>query len=112
MTHDEIAKLDAAQLRLAIAEEYGWKDMQMVYPEDPEYYAWHAEKWVRVPDWPRDIAAAWDLVEEVRAAGGAIYIDCLEDWRCLIEHNYEYYDYTDPSALIAICRAWLMWKQT
>lgn len=66
-------------------------------------------------DYEHSIAAAWELVEEMRDKGA-----CVEmgngwgdpDWRVriMIEGSYRY-AYGDTAPL-AICRAWLMWKQT
>jgi hypothetical protein len=120
MTKDEIMAMDADALRLAIAEAQGWKRI-----ETASYFT--AECWrdpddldfVYLPDWPADIAAAWELVEEMDKAYfsltrtndthwapapfGKIHWEC----RFYAPQKGEMFGDTAP---LAICRAWLVWK--
>lgn len=63
-------ELTNEELRKKIATERGWTNLYMMafagtvipYGDDPDnHYASRP-----IPNWPEDIAAAWELVEEVR----------------------------------------------
>lgn len=131
MTHDEIAQLDDDGLRLEVARAKGWvvckmrKNSSIAYPvlerelEDPVYYAEPSDRivWGSFPDWPRDIAAAWELVEEAQAKPHECYFEISHTpaiphkgkpcWHVELGGVRGYGD----TAPLAICRAWLMWKQ-
>jgi hypothetical protein len=115
LTSDEIMAMDADQLRLAIAKETG-------FIKDGHYWRITNDTFKRLvylPDWPRDIAAAWGLVEELRTA---FFSTHLIGW----DHQDKYYVICHPrqghgenlpdlegqgaTVPLAICRAWLIWK--
>lgn len=77
----------------------------------------------RIPDWPRDIAAAWELVKEAECQGVGFNLaneKFLEDGR--IEYEATFYDpwggplateyqISAPTAPEAISRAYFAWKE-
>jgi len=110
MTRDEIMAMDGDALRLAVAKALGWRRVYKgsgfivsLSPKGEEEL---------LPDWPRDIAAAWELMEEMRNAelNVTIYHAVgVDGWIVSLDYmdNFAYYGETAP---IAICRAWLAWK--
>jgi len=66
------------------------------------------------PNWPEDIAAAWELVEDSQAKPHELYFDieaiiCVSNkWRATVG----YYSRIGLTAPLAICRAWLAWKRS
>ena len=146
MTHDEIAQLDAAQLRLEVARVKGWTFWDSldhlgpwVRHTDPReaYYAggiplnkcetpdankitWDDEN---DPNWPADIAAAMGLFLElplprrIHQEDGTFYVLCGgRSYGPSTDMEMDFYAEVDeegePNALcVAICRAYLMWKQ-
>ena len=125
MTHDEIAQLDAAGLRLEVARVKGFIDNrefcenEFLGPDNEWYYLESEYEADRiVPNWPADIAAAWELVEEMRAAGQLVIIKLWPEpaeffsIEILWKRDKDGYVQTKgDTAPLAICRAWLMWKQ-
>lgn len=116
MTRDEIMAMDAAQLRLAIARAKGWErflslDGHML-GRSPDG-TWFDS----VPDWPNDISAAWELVEEMGKSCKVhvSYYAFDTKWYCSTIRVDEIDDVLiffakDDTAPLAICRAWLLWK--
>lgn len=155
MTHtrDEILAMDAAQLRLAIAEAKGldtgshdtheWHkepggDIDLyAYSSDPhsgpycdrcgysfctgcneDGYNDYLPCTAYHPDWATSIPAAWRLVEEMRDAGQLVIIKLWPDKSFIfsIEILWKndsdgYVQTVSDTAPLAICRAWLMWKE-
>lgn len=67
--------------------------------------------WRIVPDYPRSIAAAWELVEEI---GDEIYLHRENNiWQCgqFIDGAGEIFYAEGETAPIVISRAWLLWKE-
>lgn len=79
-----------------------------------------------VPDWPNDIAAAWALAEEAGFVIGPEYsggFDSIRvgwavysDWMVAADDTYSMPGSSkalavEETAPLAICRAWLMWKE-
>ena len=82
-----------------------------------------------IPDWPTDIRAAWELVEEMYAANTHVEISCRfksnvdteinngnyfnDCWRVNFS-EFGHWDrvnfFTADTAARAICLAWLKWK--
>ena len=62
-----------------------------------------------IPDWPNNIKAAWGLVEEMGAGVNIRHVvDTYGDkWHC--SFNLPLW-YSDDTAPLAICRAYLAWK--
>lgn len=138
MTRDEILNLTPEQLRVEIARRKGWKFWRdpnyrdgecTVFPPELDYsdcspygYLVDPSKMdsivfeINTQDWTTDIAAAWELVEEMIENGeapGELIISWYEDkkWYCQsADRKVENYAYADTAPL-AICRAWLMWRK-
>lgn len=74
------------------------------------------------PDWPRDIAAAWELVEEISKTDYFIKISSPQETggKWLVKIDQKGWGDNNPpppggwwfgmTAPEAICRAWLAWK--
>lgn len=124
-TRDEILAMDAAQLRLAIAEEKGWVRqygrMDSASSREHEYFFMpDGRKSLYPPDWTSEISWAWELVEELRQN---FFSTELIEW----DHTKTVYVVCHPrqghgenlpeleafaeTAPLAIARAWLMWKE-
>ncbi len=110
MNRDEINALDENALRLEVARVLGWK---LYHFENPLKWntSWYKfckpgiiptagdgdameERPLREekllvfalsPDWTRDIAAAWELVEEMRITHRVNLIDLGDRWQCSAE---------------------------
>jgi hypothetical protein len=145
LTRDEIENMTAQELRTAIANAKGWSIYH--YDKAPAascyYLLWDAEGdainpnyrenerkteaecWEKdCPNWPADIAAAWELVEEIAAS----------DYFCrvttpagpgqpyLVKIDRKGWGDNNPpppggwwqadTALLVICRAYLAWKSS
>jgi hypothetical protein len=136
MTRDEIMALTPEQLRVEIAKAKGWTYKQES-PDIENYFCrlvgnksgwWNKsgqDEWICAychepfPDWPTDISAAWELVEEVQKDDSCwlvITTNGNEKFACSI-HETTSEDGTtecyanESTAPLAICRAWLLWKQ-
>lgn len=70
----------------------------------------------KLPNWPADISAAWKLVEEMHEKGYGVNIYARDGvYSCEItspDHMCKqlFYEFADTAPL-AICRAYLKWKQ-
>lgn len=103
MTYDE--------LRIKIATLKGWTEIND--PVDGEAkrpngeYAYSGV----IPNWPGDISAAWELVEEMIANRKRPKIDRVaeSEWRVSVDHNYCVV--YDESPARAICLAYIAWKE-
>jgi hypothetical protein len=124
-----MSEMTPTELRLAIAKAKGIpiataRTHDFKHGYGPERIV-NAVTGKSVPDWPADIAAAWELVEEgefiigpeyaggydMRQIGWSVY----ECWVCAADdvnsengHGRELA--IAETAAIAICRAWLAWK--
>jgi hypothetical protein len=70
-----------------------------------------------IPNWPADIAAAWELVEEIIADGRQVLLYCDRyNYVCkILEHRFGgkmLFVSEADTAPLAICRAWLAWKES
>lgn len=113
MTHDEIAQLDAAGLRLEVARVKGWKRTDLFPGAWQSTFNGFVIADEELTDWPADIRAAWELVEEMVSAGWDVTIDPGQritvvsiSARC----GCNYTGMGDTAPLV-ICRAYLMYKQ-
>jgi hypothetical protein len=137
MTNEEIMKLTPEELRLEIAQAKGWgevrkndsgewrqapgygdlADYQPDYLGVPPDSGWGGGHSEGLPNWPADIAAAWELVEEMIENGeapGEFIMSWYEEkkWYCQSpDRHLQNYTYADTAPL-AICRAYLLWKAT
>ena len=139
MTHDEIAQLDAAQLRLEVAKAKGYIDNrqfcenEFLGPDNEWYYLESEYSSDRIlPNWPADIAAAMGLIVEMRDAGYLVIVKAwpVENWqfsspalkeflrgRVSVEvmskqaDNEVYFHGGGTTIEEAACRAYLMLKQ-
>jgi hypothetical protein len=126
------------ELRLKIAELKGWTFAQ-VSPDTSKHFCringnsagwWNkagSEEWICAscsdpfPDWPVDIAAAWELVEEMKQGVTGVFVDwCINDmlspfkWFCGVPKNdsKEWITGRDSdTAPRAICHTWIAWKE-
>jgi hypothetical protein len=72
-----------------------------------------------IPAWDEDIAAAFELVEEMRAAGFEIIIinyNLAEGWTVSAQKHTRFDDIIEYSASDAelpgaICKVWIAWKE-
>jgi len=127
MTKEEIFSATARQLRVMVAEALGWTwvtNTDYVWMESPGV-VWDIESRALnehrrcerpeefddfavsiVPDWPNDIAVAWQLIIDSHSKGWLIGIDNDEGkWNCWI-CGHTVFEQITPE--IAICRAWLL----
>ena len=127
MTRDEIMKLTPDELRAEIAKrrgyelKHGFLDEVCINPKD--YWVTPAGRLTSVlPDWTTDIAAAWELVEEmitpkdeslaaILASHRPYIIWNGEDWIYLVSGDESDEQVARGTTLpLAISRAWLIWK--
>lgn len=110
------------ELRLQIAKAKGWKSefgkMDKASSKDHEFFIKpDGTLSMYPPDWPRDIAAAWELVGDLTQVQVRIEWELDENgtpcWRCLTCNEAKNYwtIYTGTTAPEAICHAWLEWKK-
>jgi hypothetical protein len=101
------------ELRVMIAEKRGWTKVRMTKILGLRGHVPQHDWDDALPDWPRDIAAAWELVEEMRAARVVFnftYIGYASRWYCeLAGGRYAKGGDTAPEA---ISRAYLQWKES
>ena len=74
------------------------------------------------PNWPESIADAWELVEEMKQIGGAVcvewtipFIDAPFSWWCganVPKNENKWYSGRDQTAPLAICLAYIAWKES
>ncbi|MFA6204329.1 MAG: hypothetical protein WC710_14220 [Gallionella sp.] len=129
MNRDEIMAMDADALRLAIAEAKGWTEidkgdgnLNKPFGRNPNAKYPTIMGIQYLPDYSRDIAAAWGLVEDARKRGARLVMnDTAAQYRAafITENVNMVQEFTMPSvkywsweeaAPLAICRAWLLWK--
>ena len=75
--------------------------------------------WRLERDWTTDIVAAWRLVEEMKDYEPGIYFNS-GGWWCEVRSElreaeaagWMSIDGNDPTAPLAICRAYVQWKRT
>ena len=115
------------ELRRKIAEVNGW-----IVQESPTelWYLDEIARWQIVPNWPVNIADAWELVEEMRESGYVFDLRARREQNIVMEgENYNHDRWscechpfgtittkaileTADTAPRAICLAWLEWKLT
>jgi hypothetical protein len=131
LTRDDIMAMAPHELLVAIARAKGWTYIHpklltgyppdsIIPPEEQLPPIWPPRlSCHRPPDWPRDIAAAWELVEEMRPNFYQIDIICWDhnnEWcvQCNPRHGHD--EIIVPTygkgatAPLAISRAYLLWK--
>jgi hypothetical protein len=118
------------ELRLKIAEQYGWVNIREDLLGNGLYGFLPNEKPSFIPDWPRDIAAAWELVEDMCLSGdglpglifksGAIPKEpgktaWVFELRLLVQGVYKFNRDeilgVGATPAEAICRAFLAWRE-
>ena len=116
------------EIRLKIAELKGWRvyDVNLDYRVE-KYMGTSPEGvfYAVLPDWPTDIAAAWEMVEEIKAAGIWFMMGnpdfnpdaaMVHGWWAKLylpdddTGGIEIEQVADTAAR-AICLAWLTWKE-
>ena len=122
MDREQIEKMTAEELRLAIAKAKGWKEVYgKMYESTPmEHVYWtrpDGNRTLYPDDWAGYISAAWDLVEEMGHMRWSITIENMpskpQEVVCrafmpFIPGRINGYGETAP---LAICRCWLAWKR-
>ena len=118
-------EMDATEIEREIAERKGWRYVVISHQyyvaqdktlgEGVPIYGYVLNGGISYPpDWPASIAAAWELVEDAQAEPDRRYFEITKTivvssmWHAYIGGNY----YSDPSAPLAICKAWLTWKRS
>jgi hypothetical protein len=116
-TRDSIMAMTPAELREAIAKAKGYVNVHEGYNDTlrgiklPNNY-----KAVEIANWPENISAAWKLFEEMPHPEiyHGTYINGANYWRCACgkwDYGEPEYECEADTAPLAICRAWLMWKE-
>jgi len=128
-TRDSIMAMTPEQLREAIAKAKGWRCIVVDHGDFSRTIWWDKPDGTSaptLPDWPTNIANAWELVDEIRASGCELRIDTDRNgggadiysvaimkfrgdgrgtgWTQVVEAEA-------PTAPFAISRCWLMWKE-
>lgn len=103
---------------LALAAGHGTVDRDAVRVDEPDA---KSARHYRCPDFPRDIAAAWGLVEEINEAGYPVALLNLPapfvggkpfcEAKVYDKSHTEMMFHQAATAPEAICRAWLAWKE-
>ena len=121
-----MSELTNKELRILIAKAKGWE-----FVRGSTYYGHKTFLVVRrsddtieiisdCPDWPTDIAAAWELVEEMRPYFFRIDVMCWDhtgNWAVLCNPRHGHDEHVIPTlgdadtAPRAICLAWLQWRK-
>lgn len=122
MNREQIMKLTVEEMRLEIIKAKGWKktgvtrfvirkpgNNQMFI--DDVYSLSDGTSKILFPNWPTDIAAAWELEVEIPEVDQAFYSQRLGE---IIDPNKDnclrWWDLIHATAEQR-CRAWLMWKE-
>lgn len=101
---------------------------EVMYPDDrgdcPGLEMFVDGAWISVPDWPRSIAAAWELITEAEGAGvgfdlcdvvytqpSNVYFYEATFFDPIGGPNSKRYEARCSTVPEAICRAWLAWKE-
>ena len=115
MTQKPVEEMTAEELREEIARLRGWTDTDrpLVHWKTPPSHP----RWAWVPNWPSDIAAAWQLVEEIEKECHAVSMErgSKKQWDCVIlpeEVQETWVVGEGDTAPLAICRAYVAWKRT
>lgn len=124
LTRDEIHALSDPELRKTIAEElgyilmHGYMDEASINPKDYWVTPPKGRLTSVLPNWPADIADAWELVEDMLDNNMSFSLlnlisvpdRYLMDIRQRGSARILLYT-TAPTAPRAICEAWLIWSQ-
>lgn len=121
MTRDEILNLTPEQLRVEIARRKGYTvgvgrmDRASIY-STKWYQAPNGIRTTVIPDWPNDIAAAWELLEEASdyliSSTSSLDIGRVYSVRIFGRRVDSHISTTNTDTLpVKICRAWLMWRK-
>lgn len=122
---NRINEMNAQELQDEVIEKLGYcMDSQGIwYKHDKNYKDMPLSKgqffgsYYNIPYYPSDIAAAWELVEEMKNNKCYVYLNYhpTPKWECKIKDtdsfDYGWHEGTADTAPIAICRAWLKWKR-
>ena len=117
-TRDEIMAMSADELRIEIAKKEGFSNFDdrfsdgegVLLAKSPNSYNDH------VPDYPHDIAAAWELVEEMARNGMLVTFQISRNVVSILVNTpifdgSETIRVNDISASTTISRAWLIWSE-
>ncbi len=127
-----IDEMSAEELRLAIARAKGWFVMEWINYNDAfslinpaqtrgsniypsREAAWSSMDECHVPNWSTSIAAAWELIDQIPPEWFVSVDRDGKRWLCMIGSNKsseEYYSGEGTTAPVAICKAWLAWKES
>ena len=111
MTIDEMPA--GREMDVLVAELMGWTNLYNRFGNEMGYrpLATHSSF---IPDYSADIAAAWEVIEKLHAAGRFMCLDALgfdgEKWRCFFawtqieKQQYPWIGEADTAPL-AVCRA-------
>jgi hypothetical protein len=115
-------KIELDELRLKIA----LKKFTKIRKYEDRWTGQHdTEEWGEtrdnIPNWPRDIAAAWELVEEMRRAGYPVALMAIpEEYERHNMHEAKVYRKDCAKSLVyeygaspaeAICNAYISWRE-
>ena len=127
LTHNKIMAMAPNELLEEIAKKHGWYaqpafDRRFIPARgnimyDDIYYRTPEKVFESpvIPDYPRDIAAAWELVEEIKNQCPIFKLQGFKDGEFVFDIQDEHFTSlawaTGETAPLAICRAWLIWKE-
>lgn len=131
MTRDEILSLTPERLRAEIAKRKGYvigsgpMDSAAKYSGCKWWTAPDGRRTSVIPDWTSDITAAWELVEEMNNSEEGLSdlwygtvcgkLGWIYTFRFYFMGAYKHgateLIASSDTAPLAICRAWLMWKE-
>ncbi len=119
-TKDQIMAMTAYQLNRAIAEAKGWRllitgsEVKIGKTVHKPPTGWFDRNGARaeLPEWSRDIAAAWKLVEEMINNNERPQFCWNGDEWVFVSVRFENWDNhaRGETAPLALSRAWLLWK--
>ena len=127
MTRDEILQMTPEELRVEIALRKGWLARSSSSPSGPFWWTPPNENGHRKsstsdvpPSWPASIADAWELVEEIGAAGASVQIVQIIHGEGRVSYAVaivtpdepfmDSYDSEGETAALALSSSWLLWK--
>jgi len=116
ITREQILEMTPDELREEIARRHGWERLPF-----PAYPHWQrptkngVETTLDIPDYPNDIAAAWSLLEEMAKSNAILKLTIYRGKQFIVDIQDRHYVtltwMEGETAPLAICRAWLMWKE-
>lgn len=126
LTWDDISAMTNEKLRIAIALRNGWEkcarhdDSVMLVKKDAFLFGDIADDGRKinlfgnvVPDWTGNLDTAFDLLNKALANDETMKVEITsvyQFWHVRIRSGIRAFSAEDPSLAVAICRAWLCWK--